>query len=100
MPSGTVVRLFVEGLPEIPPDCVDAEGWRPVSNIDLDGETLDEHELPPGVVGPRGHVTIEALPVLDDLAGHWTISVLGFWSTACEQFGEDLGPWVLEFDVG
>lgn len=97
VPSGIVVRLAIEGLPEIPADS--AEGWKPVANINRNGETLDEWELPPGVVGSDGLVTIEARPVVDDLAGHWTISILNFTSATHGQFGESQGPWVLEFDV-
>jgi hypothetical protein len=102
VPSGTVVRLAVEGLPELPANAT--AGWKPVANIEHDGVTLDEWELPPGVPGSSdGVVTIEALPVLDDLAGHWRISIVSFWSTGQGTFGGDLGggqgPWVLEFDV-
>lgn len=97
VPSGTVIRLAVEGLPELPAGSKD--GWRPDANIQHDGATLDEWEMPPGVLGSDGVITIEALPVLEDLAGHWTITILSFWSTGREPFGEDLGPWVLEFDV-
>jgi len=97
VPSGTVVQLAVDGLPELAAGSTD--GWRPVANIQHDGETLDEWELPPGVVGSDGVVTIEALPVVEDLAGHWRISIHGFWSTGHGQFGESQGPWVLEFDV-
>lgn len=93
VPSGTVVRLAVEGLPEF------AAGWFPVTSIEHDGEQLTDDPLEPGVVGTDGSVTLEVLPVVEDLAGHWKITILEFWSPAREPFGEDLGPWVLEFDV-
>lgn len=97
VPSGTVVRLAVDGLPEIPADS--AEGWYPVTSVEHDGERLTDDALPPGVVGSDGDVTLEVLPVVEDLAGHWRITILEFWSPTRGQFGESLGPWVLEFDV-
>jgi hypothetical protein len=97
VPSGTVVRLAVDGLPEIPADR--AEGWYPVTSVEHDGERLTDDALPPGVVGSDGDVTLEVLPVVEDLAGHWRITILEFWSPMRGQFGESLGPWVLEFDV-
>jgi hypothetical protein len=97
VPSGTVVRLAVEGLPELPADS--AEGWYPVTSVEHDGERLTDDALPPGVVGPDGDVTLEVVPVVEDLAGHWKITILEYWSPTREPFGENLGPWVLEFDV-
>lgn len=97
VPSGTVVRLAVDGLPELPADS--AEGWYPVTRVEHDGERHTDDALPPGLIGPGGDVTLEVVPVVEDLAGHWTITVLSFWSPGREPFGEDLGPWVLEFDV-
>jgi hypothetical protein len=98
VPSGTVVRLAVDGLPELPADS--AVGWYPVTSVEHDGERHTDDALPPGLVGPDGDVTLEVVPVVEDLAGHWRITILEFWSTAREPFGESLGPWVLEFDVG
>ena len=97
VPSGSVVRLAVEGLPELPADS--AEGWYPVTSIEHDGKRHTDDALPPGLVGPDGDVTLEVVPVVEDLAGHWKITILEFWSPAREQFGESQGPWVLEFDV-
>jgi hypothetical protein len=96
VPSGTVVRLAVDGLPGLPADS--ADGWYPVASVEHDGERLTDDAVPPGMVGPRGDVTLEVVPVVEDLAGHWKITIPEFWS-AREQFGESLGPWVLEFDV-
>jgi hypothetical protein len=97
VPSGTVVRLAVEGLPELPAGS--ADGWYPVTSVEHDGERLTDDALPPGLVGSDGDVTLEVVPVVEDLAGHWRITVLEFWSPNREPFGESLGPWVLEFDV-
>ena len=97
VPSGTVVRLAVDGLPELPADS--AEGWYPVTTVEHDGVRHTDDALPPGLVRPDGDVTLEVVPVVEDLAGHWRITILEFWSTAREPFGESLGPWVLEFDV-
>ena len=99
VPSGTVVRLAVEGLPELPAGS--ADGWYPVTSIEHDGERLTDDPLEPGVVGSDGDVTLEVLPVVEDLAGHWKITILQFHSfdPTRERFGESQGPWVLEFDV-
>ena len=97
VPSGTVVRLAVDGLPELPADS--AEGWYPVTSVEHDTERHTDDALPPGLVGSDGDVTLEVVPVVEDLAGHWTITILEFWSPTREPFGEGLGPWVLEFDV-
>ena len=99
VPSGTVVRLAVEGLPEIPG--VRGPRWFPVTSIEHDGEPLTDDALEPGIVGSDGAVTIEAVPVVEDLAGHWKITILQFYAfdPTTEQFGETEGPWVLEFDV-
>jgi hypothetical protein len=99
VPSGTVVRLAVEGLPEMPAGSV--SGWYPVTSIEHDGERLTDDPMEPGVVGSDGDVTLEVLPVVDDLAGHWKITILQFHSfdPAIGHFGESQGPWVLEFDV-
>jgi len=99
VPSGTVVRLAVEGLPEMPAGS--ADGWYPVTSIEHDGEPLTDDPLEPGIVGSDGIVTLEVLPVVEDLAGKWTITILQFHSfdPASGQFGERQGPWVLEFDV-
>ncbi len=97
VPSGTVVRLAVDGLPELPADS--AEGWYPVTTVEHDGDGHTDDALPPGLVGPDGDVTLEVVPVVEDLAGHWRITILEFWAPGGEPFGEDLGPWVLEFDV-
>lgn len=97
VPSGTVVRLAVDGLPELPADS--AEGWYPVTSVEHDGERHTDDALRPGLVGPDGDVTLEVVPVVEDLAGHWKITIAEFWSPTREPFGESLGPWVLEFDV-
>lgn len=99
VPSATVVRLAVEGLPEMPGGSV--YGWYPVTSIEHDGEPLTDDPLEPGIVGSDGIVTLEASPVVEDLAGHWKITVLQFhyFDPTREQFGESQGPWVLEFDV-
>lgn len=76
-----------------------ADGWYPVTSVEHDGARLTDDALPPGLLGSGGDVTLELVPVVDDLAGHWRITILGFWSPTREPFGESLGPWVLEFDV-
>ena len=103
VPSGTVVRLAVEGLPEVPGT---AYGWLPSTTIDHDGEPLSDQPFEPGVIGSGGVVTIEALPDIEDpkvegLAGHWLITVHSFYAfdTTTERGHELRGPWVLEFDV-
>jgi hypothetical protein len=97
VPSGIVVRLAVDGLPKLPADS--PEGWYPETSVEHDGERHTDNALPPGLVGPDGDVTLEVVPVVEDLAGHWKITILEFWSPTREPFGESLGPWVLEFDV-
>lgn len=99
VPSGTVVRLAVEGLPEMPAGS--AHRWYPVTSVEHDGERLTDDPLEPGVVGSDGVVTLELSPVVEDLAGHWKITVLQFHSfdPIRKQFGESQGPWVLEFNV-
>jgi len=103
VPSGTVVRLALEGLPEVPGS---AYGWLPSTKIEHDGETLSDQPFEPGVSGSGGVVTIEAVPDVEDpkvdgLAGHWTITVHSFYAfDATTGRGRELrGPWVLEFDV-
>jgi hypothetical protein len=99
VPSGTVVRLAVEGLPKMPGGNV--YGWYPSTSIEHNGERLTDDPLEPGVVGSDGSVTLEAVPVAEDLAGHWRITVHEFYyfDPTREQFGDSQGPWVLEFDV-
>jgi hypothetical protein len=97
VPSGIVVRLAVDGLPELPADS--AEGWYPETSVEHDGQRHTDDALPPGIDGSDGEVTLELVPVVEDLAGHWTITIHQFWSPGREPFGEDEGPWVLEFDV-
>lgn len=99
VPSGTVVRLAVEGLPEMPAGS--ADGWYPVTSVEHDGERLTDDALPPGIVGSAGNVTLELVPITADLSGHWSITILQFHSfdPSSERFGEIHGPWVLEFDV-
>jgi len=97
VPSGTVVRFAVEGLPELPAGS--ADGWYPVTSVEHDGVRHTDDALPPGLVGSDGDVTLEVVPVVEDLAGHWKITILEFWSPTREPFGESLDPWVLEFDV-
>ena len=103
VPSGTAVRLAVEGLPEVPGTVY---GWLPDSTIVHDGEPLSDQPFEPGVMRSDGVVTIEALPDVEDpkvegLAGHWSITVHGFFAfdASTEQGHELRGPWVLEFDV-
>ena len=99
VPSGTVVRFAVEGLPMPPAGSM--SGWLPSTSIEHDGERLNEQPLEPGIVGTDGGITLEATPVTDDLAGHWRITVHEFYSfsSAGPTFGDSQGPWVLEFDV-
>jgi len=99
VPSGTVVRLAVEGLGEMPAGS--ADGWYPDTSVEHDGERLSDDPLPPGLLGPDGDVTLELTPVVDDLAGHWRITIFTFnsFDPTRERFGEIQGPWVLEFDV-
>lgn len=99
VPSGTVVRLAVAGLPEGPAGS--HSSWFPVGTVEHDGEPLSDDSLEPGIVGSDGVVTLELLPVAEDLAGHWKITVLGFHSfdATTKQFGYSEGPWVLEFNV-
>ncbi len=53
----------------------------------------------PASSGPTVTSPSKLVPVVEDLAGHWKITILEFWSPTSEHFGERLGPWVLEFDV-
>jgi hypothetical protein len=103
VPSGTVVRLAVEGLPEVPGT---AYGWLPSSTIVHDGEPLSDQPFEPGVIRSDGVVIIEALPDVEDpkvegLAGHWRITVHSFYAfdATTEQGHELRGQWVLEFDI-
>ena len=103
VPSGTVVRLTVDGLPEVPGSVY---GWLPSTQIEHDGEPLSDQPFEPGVIGSDGVVTIEALPDVEDgdvegLAGHWRITVYEFYAfdATIEQGRDFQGPWVLEFDV-
>jgi hypothetical protein len=103
VPSGTLVRLAVEGLPEVPGT---AFGWLPSSSIVHDGEPLSDQPFEPGVIRSDGVVIIEALPdvegpKVEGLAGHWKITVHNFYAfdSTTEQGHELRGPWVLEFDV-
>ena len=99
VPSGTVVRFAVEGLPE--PPAGSQNGWLPSTRIEHDGERLNEQPLEPGIVGTGGSITLEATPATADLAGHWRITIDEFYSfsSAGPTFGDHQGPWVLEFDV-
>ena len=103
VPSGTAVRLAIEGLPEVPGS---AYGWLPSSTIVHDGEPLSDQPFEPGVIGSEGVVTIEALPDVEDpkvegLVGHWRITVHTIYAfdSTLEQGHRVEGPWVLEFDV-
>jgi hypothetical protein len=98
VPSGTVVRLAVAGLPEVAGSLY---GWLPSTTIEHDGERLSDEPFEPGIVESDGVVTIEALPDAEDLAGHWRITVNGFYAfdRTLGQSREIQGPWVLEFDV-
>jgi hypothetical protein len=103
VPSGTAVRLAVEGLPEVSGTLY---GWLPDSTIVHDGEPLSDQPFEPGVIRSDGVVIIEALPDVEDpkvegVAGHWTITIHGFFAfdATTEQGHELRGLWVLEFDV-
>ncbi len=103
VPSGTVVRLAVDGLPEVPGTVY---GWLPSTTIELDGQPLSDQPFEPGVIGSDGVVTIEAVPDVEDLevedpAGHWRITIYEFYAfdATLEQARYFKGPWVLEFDV-
>jgi hypothetical protein len=78
------------------------DGRLPSTRIEHDGNRLSEQPLEPGIAGTRGSVTLEAVPVAEDLAGHWRIVIDEFYSFGSDgpTFGEHQGPWVLEFDVG
>jgi hypothetical protein len=99
VPSGTLVRLAVEGLPEMPSGSTD--GWYPDTSVEHDGVRLSDDPFPSGLFGPEGDVTLELTPVVDDLAGHWRITIFTFnsFDPVRERFGEIRGPWVVEFDV-
>ena len=100
VPSGTVIRLAIDGLPES--TAGDAYGWLPTVEILHDGEPFDgDQPFEPGIVTGNGVVTIEALPNVEDLAGHWQITVKSFYSFDNEtEEGHSIeGPWVLEFEV-
>ena len=110
VPSGPIARLTVRGLPELPAGS--AHGWYPVLSAELDGQELSDDVFPSGILADGDEVIFEAIPYLDipgiegnqhvdDLTGHWEITIDGFWSSdpTHEGFGMDLGPWVLEFDV-
>jgi Domain of unknown function (DUF4179) len=99
VPSGTVVRLAVDDLPEGPSESL--YGWLPDIQIEHDGEPMGgDQPLEPGIVGSDGVVTIEAFPDVEELAGHWRITVYTFY--AADHLGQGSrfeGPWALEFDV-
>ncbi|MEW5990766.1 MAG: hypothetical protein AB1736_05385 [Chloroflexota bacterium] len=97
VPSGTVVRLAVEGLPDVPGSLY---GWLPSTTIEHDGAPLSGDPFEPGI-GSDGVVTIEALPDVEDPAGHWRITVNGFYAfdRTLGESREIQGRWVLEFDV-
>jgi hypothetical protein len=100
VPSGTVVRLAIDGLPGA--TAGDVYGWLPDVAIIHDGEPFDgDQPFEPGIVSGEGIVTIEAVPNVDDLAGHWRITVHSFYAFdgELEQGHTIEGPWVLEFDV-
>lgn len=99
VPSGTVVRLAVEGLPEGPAESL--YGWLPDIQIEHDGEAMGgDQPFEPGIVGSDGFVTVEAVPAVEDLAGHWRITVYTFYNADLLGQGSHFeGPWVLEFDV-
>lgn len=111
VPSGPVARLTVRGLPELP--AASTHGWYPVLGAERDGQELTDDVFPSGVLADGDEWKVEMVPYLDvpivegfqvadDLAGHWMITIDGFWSSSDptgEGFGEGLGPWVLEVDV-
>lgn len=99
VPSGTVLRLAVAGLLEGPAGS--QMQWYPVGTVERNGESFGDDSLEPGIVGSDGVVTLELLPVVSDLAGHWKVTILGFHSfdPISKRFGDRQGPWVLEFDV-
>jgi Domain of unknown function (DUF4179) len=104
VPSGTEVRIAVEGLPVVPGT---AYGWLPSSKIVHDGEKFADQPFEPGILRSDGVVTIEAVPDVEgavqptDPAGHWKITIDTFYAfDATTEQGHQLhGPWVLEFDV-
>lgn len=111
VPAGPVARLTVRGLPELPEDA--ADGWYPILGAERDGQGLTDDVFAYGVRNDGDEMTVEIIPyldvpvieglqVVDDLAGRWTITIAGFYSSfdpTREGFGKDLGPWVLEVDV-
>jgi hypothetical protein len=99
VPSGTVARLAVHGLPAMPVGS--DRGWYPTMRVEHDGEPLNDDAFDPGVLAADDQVTVELLPVVGDLAGQWTITIFEFTSfdPARELSIERSGPWVLEFDV-
>jgi hypothetical protein len=102
VPSGTVLRLAVEGLPK--PEAGNVYGWLPDLTIEHDGERLADQPMEPGVLGTDGSITIEGspqeVPVVEDLAGHWRITIREFYSASPIGANDGHpGPWVLEFDV-
>jgi hypothetical protein len=72
-----------------------------VTSVERDGKPLTDDALPLGLVESGGDVTLELLPVVDDVAGHWKITILQFYSfdPKRQRIREIFGPWVLEFDI-
>ena len=72
-----------------------------MGTVEHDGEPLGDDSLEPGIVGSDGVVTLELLPLVQDLAGHWKVTILGFHSfdPVAQSLGYREGPWILEFDV-
>lgn len=111
VPSGSVARLTVRGLPELPAD--EAAGWYPVLGADHDGQGLTDDVFAYSIRDDGDVMAVEMIPYLDvpiieglqvedDLGGRWTITIDGFWSSfdpTGEGFGKGLGPWVLEVEV-
>lgn len=100
VPSGTVVRLAIEGLP------VSTEGqdlgWLPDISIERNGRKFDgDQPFEPGVLTGDGIITVEAVPDVEDLTGHWQVIIHSFYSfdNETEQGHHVDGPWILEFDV-
>ena len=104
VPSGTVARLAVEGLPVLPGS---AYGWLPSTTIAHDGQPLSDQPFEPGILRSDGVVVIEALPDVEgaiqptELEGHWSIKVDEFYAfdSAVGRGVTIQGPWVLVFDV-
>jgi len=84
-----------------------------VLSAERDGQELTDDVFPYGVLADGDEWKVEMVPyvdvpivegfqVVDDLTGHWKITIDGFYSPSdptVEGFGNGLGPWVVEVDV-